>query len=111
MNTVSDYKLVENLHRLVGEIEEGAIVSKTFLRAGGLKAIAFGFATGQELSEHTASVPAILQIVEGEATVTLGEDHFELGAGAWAYMPARLPHGIWAKTPVKMLLLMLEREA
>lgn len=110
MEVNSEYVLVETLASLVEPAQNESIVSRTFVRAGGLKAIAFGFDVGQELSEHTASVPAIIQIVEGEATVTLGEDRHELAAGAWAYMPPRLKHSIWAKTPVKMLLLMLEKE-
>jgi quercetin dioxygenase-like cupin family protein len=33
-----------------------------------LKAVAFGFAQGEELSEHTASMPAILHFLLREAT-------------------------------------------
>ncbi len=107
MSEMKTYTLVENLAGAVGEIQPQSIVSKTFLRADGCKAILFGFDAGQELSEHTASVAAILQIVEGEATVTLGEDRFELGAGAWAHMPPSLKHSILAKSKVVMLLIML----
>ena len=109
MEANKEYVLIEDLKSLVEPAGNESIVSRTFVRANGHKAIAFGFDVGQELSEHTASVPAILQIVEGDATVTLGDDSFELGAGAWAYMPPLLKHSIWAKTPVKMLLLMLDK--
>jgi quercetin dioxygenase-like cupin family protein len=71
-----------------------------------MRVILFGFDTGEELSEHTASVPAVLQIVKGEVELTLGEDTFPASAGAWAHMPANLKHGIIAKTPVVMLLIM-----
>lgn len=109
MSFEKGYTLVESLAGAVGEIQAQSIVSKTFLRAEGCKAILFGFDAGQELSEHTASVAAMIQIVEGEATVTLGEDRFELGAGAWAHMAAGLKHSILAKTRVVMLLILLDR--
>ena len=73
-----------------------------------LKAVLFGFAQGEELSEHTASMPAVLHFLQGEATVTLGDDRHEATAGAWAHMPAGLKHSIQARTPVVMLLFLLK---
>jgi quercetin dioxygenase-like cupin family protein len=72
-----------------------------------LKAILFGFSPGQELSEHTASVPAIIEILEGEANITLGDEHFSATNNAWFYISPNLPHSIYARTQVKMLLIML----
>ncbi len=71
-----------------------------------MKAILFSFATGQELSEHTASQPAILHFIEGEADLKLGEDELTAAPGTWVRMPARLPHSVRARTPVTMLLLL-----
>jgi quercetin dioxygenase-like cupin family protein len=59
------------------------------------------------LTEHTASNPAILQIIRGEATLALGDDTLEAQAGAWTHMPAGLRHAVKARTPVVMLLLLL----
>ena len=73
------------------------------------KAVAFGFAEGEELSEHTASMPAIVHFLEGEATLTLGEDTVAAQHGTWIHMPANLKHSVLAKTPVVMLLLLLKR--
>ena len=93
----------------VGEIPSDSILSRTFYRDENLKAILFGFAPGQELSEHTASVPAILHFVQGQARLTLGDDHMQAGPGTWVHMQAGLPHSIYAETPVVMLLLMLAK--
>ena len=68
----------------------------------------FGFAQGEELSEHTASMPAILQFIKGEATVTLGDDKHEAKAGTWVHMPTGQRHSIQAKTPVVMVLLLMK---
>lgn len=106
----NNYTLVDNLAGLIETIPPESIISRTFYRDDHLKAILFGFDTGQELSEHTSSQSAVIQIVQGEATVTLGNDTHELTAGAWVHMPPRLKHSIAAKTPLLMLLLMLGAE-
>lgn len=88
-------------------IVENSTVSKTVHQSDRVKAVLFGFAAGQELSEHTARVPAIMHILEGQAHVTLGEDSVEASAGFWVHMDAHLPHSISARTDTKMLLTML----
>lgn len=88
-------------------IASDSTISKTVHADEGLKAVLFGFDTGQELSEHTAAVPAVLHFLEGEAEVSLGEDVHQAGAGTWIHLPARLPHSITARRPTKMLLLLL----
>ncbi len=69
-----------------------------------LKAVVFGFAQGEELSELTASMPAVLHFLQGEAKLTLGDDAVEAKAGTWVHMPTGLRHSIQARTPVVMLL-------
>lgn len=102
-----DHILIEDLADLIESIQADSIVSRTFFKSERLKGIVFGFDAGQELSEHTSSQAAIIQIVRGEATVTLGEDRHELNAGSWVHMSPHLKHSIYAKTPLIMLLLML----
>ena len=63
-----------DLLKTVEVIPPDSIVSRTILQDGDLKVIVFGFDTGQTLSEHTASVPAIIHILEGECDITLGEE-------------------------------------
>ena len=103
------YDFQQNLHALLGEIPEDSIVSRTFYQGDDVRAILFGFAPGQELSEHTASKAAVLYFLEGEADLTLGEDPRPATAGTWVYMSPNLPHSILAKTRVLMLLLMVEK--
>ena len=84
------------------------ILSRTLFSDDRLKVVLFGFAQGEELSEHTASMPAVLHFFQGEATVTLGDDRHEAKPGTWVHMPKGLRHSIQAKTPVVMLLLLLK---
>lgn len=102
-----NYFFTENLTALINEIPSDSIVSRTFYEADRLKAILFGFAAGQELSEHTAARPAVLHFLAGEADLTLGENSMSVQSGSWSYMPPNLSHSIVAKTEVIMLLYLL----
>lgn len=89
-------------------IPEDGILSRTIHDDDKVKVVLFGFAKGEELSEHTASMPAILHMLHGEARLVLGEDAIEGRPGTWVHMPANLAHSVYAETPVIMLLLMLK---
>ena len=99
--------VVQDVGALLVEIPDSSIVSRTVYKDERVKVILFGFAPGESLSEHTSSFPAILHFLEGEAAVTLGDEALTAQPGTWIHMPAHLPHSISARTPVKMLLLML----
>ena len=104
------YTYFSDLAEEMASVPTESIVSRTIYKDERFSVVLFGFATGQELSEHTASVPATIHILQGDCTLTLGPDKLEASAGAWARMPANLPHSVLAKTPVVMLLMMF-REA
>jgi quercetin dioxygenase-like cupin family protein len=87
---------------------EKGILSHTLYNDDRLKAVLFGFAQGEELSEHTASMPAVLHFLQGEARLTLGDDTLEAKSGTWVHMPKGMRHSIQAQTPVVMLLLLLK---
>jgi quercetin dioxygenase-like cupin family protein len=103
------YKFIDNLAALI-DIPQDGTLSRTIYADERLKAVIFGFDAGQALSEHTASMPAIIHIVSGEARLTLGGDSHEVGAGAWVHMPANLNHSVHATTPVVMLLMLLKAQ-
>jgi quercetin dioxygenase-like cupin family protein len=84
------------------------ILSRTIFNDDQCKAVIFGFGQGEELSEHTASMAAMLFFVKGEATLGLAGDMQEAQAGTWVHMPAGLKHSIKAKTPLVMLLVLLK---
>jgi quercetin dioxygenase-like cupin family protein len=108
--TDSAYKYCADL---AGEVEvpSDGTLSRTLHQDDTIKVVLFGFAAGQELSEHTAAVPAIMHFLKGEASVLLGADRHDVQEGAWFLMPANLPHSITAKTPVVMLLSLLKSGA
>jgi quercetin dioxygenase-like cupin family protein len=87
---------------------DDGIISRTIHQDDRIKAVVFGFGTGQELSEHTASKPAIMHFLSGTADVTVGGQSLAAVAGTWVHMAAGTPHSIVARSPVVMLLLLLK---
>lgn len=86
------------------------ILSRTLFNDDRLKTVLLGFAEGEQLSEHTASIPAVLHFLQGQAKLTLGDDTLDAKAGTWVHMPKSLPPGIRAKTPVVMQLLLIKEK-
>jgi quercetin dioxygenase-like cupin family protein len=103
---VSSYTVIDNVTQAI-EIPQDGTLSRTIHKDEHVKVVLFGFAAGQELSQHTASVPAMVQIVNGEVRFTLDGDEKELSAGAWLYMQANVPHAVYAKSNTVMLLTMM----
>lgn len=86
---------------------EGSVVSKTLIDKKIGTVTIFSFAAGQGLSEHTVPYDAFVQIVDGEAQVTInGEPHI-VTAGQMIIMPANIPHELKAVQAFKMLLVMI----
>lgn len=106
---MSDYASFADLAKEV-EVPEDGTLTRTLYSDDRVKVVLFGFSAGQELSEHTSSMPAILHFLDGEATVTLGKDTIQAKAGSWVHMSPNLPHSIRTKTPVTMLLELLKVE-
>lgn len=104
---MSTYTLLRGISGEI-QLQKDSIVSKTAYQDEHVKAVLMALDAGQELSEHTASMPAIIHLLQGDARVTLGEDPHELGAGAWIHMPANLKHSVAAKSPTVLLLLLLK---
>jgi quercetin dioxygenase-like cupin family protein len=101
-----DYTVCSDIAAL--DIPPDGILSRTLYNDEHVKAVLFAFAPGQELSEHTASTPAIIHVLKGEASLTLGNDTVDAKAGTWVHMPAGLRHGVRARTPLVMLLHLLK---
>jgi quercetin dioxygenase-like cupin family protein len=97
-----------DLAELVGTIQPDSIISRSVHNDDRIRVTLFGFAAGQELTEHTASKPAIIQVLAGEGTYGLGREVVDVGPGSWAYMEPHLPHTVVARTPLVMLLTMLK---
>lgn len=107
MTQTGESSQVVDLETAVQPPEDG-IISRTIYQDDRLKVVLFGFGAGQELSEHTASKPATMHFLSGEAQVTLGERALRAVSGTWVHMPAGMPHSIVAQSPTVMLLQLVK---
>jgi len=86
------------------------IVSRTLLRTPSSRIVLFGFAEGQELTEHTSTQSAVVQILSGECEFSLGGKPHAAKAGDLIYMPPNLPHAVSATKQFSMLLTLSKAE-
>lgn len=84
-----------------------SIVSKTILDTSAGTITLFAFDKGQSLSEHTAPYDAVVQVVEGQAQLTIAGQEIAAAAGELIVMPANVPHNVSAAERFKMLLIMI----
>jgi quercetin dioxygenase-like cupin family protein len=80
------------------------IVSRTLLRTPSSRTVLFGFAEGQELTEHTSTQHALIQILSGECEFQLAGKSHALKQNDFLYMPPHLPHAVKATKQFSMLL-------
>ena len=89
---------------------DGAVVSKTLIKKESGTVTLFAFEAGQGLSEHTAPFDALVQILDGEARITIGGEAQTVSSGEMIIMPANVPHALQAEKAFKMLLVMVRGE-
>jgi quercetin dioxygenase-like cupin family protein len=98
---------IQDLGILLESLPPDSILSRTIYQDESIKSILFGFQAGQELSEHTASVPAVLHFIRGKAQVLLGQEQHHAQGGTWIHIPAKLPHSIHASQETLMMLTLI----
>ncbi len=89
------------------EIPEDGTLSRILYRDDRLRVVGFAFDGGQELTEHTAAVPALIQVLTGRLSVSLDDEAIEVDPGGWLRMEAHLAHSLRAIEPSVVLLTML----
>lgn len=83
-----------------------SIVSHTIADSDAGTLTVFAFDRGEALSTHSAPFEAIVQVVDGAAEITVGDETHIVGTGQMIIMPADVPHAVKAPERFKMLLTM-----
>jgi len=86
------------------------IVSRTLLRTPNSRVVLFGFAEGQELTEHTSTQHALIQVLSGECEFSVAGKLHSLKAGDLLYLPPNLAHAAKATRQFSMLLTLSKPE-
>ena len=84
------------------------IVSRTLLRTPTARVVLFGFSEGQELTEHTSTQHALIQVLSGECEFSLGGKPHALKAGDFLHIPPNLPHAVKATSQFAMPLTLFK---
>lgn len=97
----------KNLEDMI-EFAKDGIVSKTVAKVKGNEISLFCLATGQQLSTHSASFPAVIHVLQGRGEITLGKEVYEAKPNSWFSMPKNLPHAVEAIENLVFLLTLFK---
>ncbi len=89
------------------DYQPGSIVSREIIKKNTGKVTLFAFDAGEGLSEHTSPFDALVQILEGEAEITIDGQPQRVRHGELILMPATHPHALKAISRFKMILTMI----
>jgi len=87
----------------------GSIVSKGIMDRKVGTITLFAFDKGQGLSEHRSPFDAVVQVIDGEAELTIGGEAVKVTGGQIIIMPAGIAHSVKAAEKFKMLLTMIRK--
>ena len=94
------------LQSLVTPTAQG-IASRVLARTTAGNITLFAFDAGQGLTEHTSPFDALVMVLDGALTLTIGGTPIHATPGTIVRMPANVPHAVDAPDPARMLLIML----
>ena len=106
VEAATPFKLAE-----MTQYQSGAIVSRTLLQEESGTLTVFAFDAGQALSEHTVPFNAFIQVLDGEAEITIGGRPLLVQTGEIVLMPGGVSHKVRAVQRFKMLLSMFKTPA
>lgn len=89
------------------DIPTNGTLSRVLYSDERVRLVLFAFDEGQELTDHAAGSPAVVQVVSGRFRLTLGGEVVEADARAWVHMPAGLAHSVLALEAGHLLLTLL----
>ena len=95
-----------NLQSLITPTDQG-IASRVLARSSGGNVTLFAFDEGQALTEHTSPYDAMVIVLAGTFTLTIGGTPVRASADTIVRMPANVPHAVEAAERARMLLIML----
>jgi quercetin dioxygenase-like cupin family protein len=91
------------------EYQEGRVVSLTLVQNENLTLTLFAFAKGEGVSTHSAPGDAMVYILDGEASITVGDEKMIARTGQTLVMPSDIPHGLDAVENFKMMLILVKK--
>lgn len=84
------------------------IASRVLAKNAGGNVTLFAFDAGESLTEHTSPFDALVLVLDGAMTLSVGGRPVTAAAGTITRLPANVPHAVDAAVPSRMLLVMLK---
>lgn len=98
---------VVNLRKQV-PVNEDQVSSMTLVQRKDLALTVFSLDKGQGIGGHSSPGDAMVNILSGQAEITIGEDKFTVNAGETIVMPANIRHALFAVEAFQMLLTVVK---
>src|SRR6185295_5372131 len=95
-----------SLQSLITSTDHG-VASRVLTKTAGGNLTLFAFDKGQGLTEHTSPFDALVLVLDGSITLTIGGSPVIATPGTVVRMPADIPHALDAPEACRMLLVML----
>ena len=92
------------------QVSAAGSVSRTVLQTPEVRIMLFAFDAGQELTSHTSSRRAVVQILDGTGDFHFGSAWHRLAAGSLLHLPPNHPHAVRAADGPFTMLLTLAAE-
>ena len=96
-----------NLADLI-EYSEGSTISKIIYKTEHTILTLFSMEEGQSIAEHVTPFEAMVQVLDGEADISIGGKTIVVKAGESIIMPANVPHALFARKRYKKMLVMMK---
>lgn len=84
-----------------------ATTSRTVVSNDAARVVSFAMDAGQELTDHSAPRPVVVQVIEGNLAFTVGGKRHELTAGDVVYLAPNERHAVLALTPCRFVLVLI----
>jgi quercetin dioxygenase-like cupin family protein len=88
-------------------VTASATTSRSLVDNDRVRVVAFAFDTGEQLTEHTATMPVVVQLVRGRLRFEVAGETHNLTEGDCVYLAANEPHSLEALEPTLMSLIMV----
>jgi quercetin dioxygenase-like cupin family protein len=89
------------------DIPANGTLSRVLSKDGDVRLVGFGFDAGEELTDHSAAVPVLIQVISGRVAVGVDDEVFEMASDSWLRLDAGVQHSVKALEPSRLLLTML----
>jgi quercetin dioxygenase-like cupin family protein len=92
-------------------VSEAATTSRSLVDNDRVRVVAFAFDAGEQLTEHTAAMPVVVQLISGTMRFEVAGQTHHLSPGDCVYLAANEPHSLEALEPALMSLTMIRDAA